>query len=102
MHVFGKNPKSQAPNPKSQFGRLWLVGLLVWVLGFGIWDLGFAFAQGRGGARGGGGAGDPVRQVLYDIADSIGMLRQANEVDRIGSMNYWATGTVMTGGQSCK
>ena len=62
-----------------------------------------ASAQGRGGARGGGaGAGDPVRQALYDMADSIGMLRQANEVDRLASMNYWATGTVMAGGQSCK
>jgi hypothetical protein len=40
--------------------------------------------------------------VLYDLADSIGMLRNANEVDRIGSMNYWATGTIVSGGQTCK
>src|SRR5258705_7520985 len=79
-----------------------------WGLGFGIWVLGFALiasAQGRGGARGGGAAspeGNQVKQVLYDMADSIGMLRNANEVDRIGSMNYWATGTIVSGGQPCK
>jgi len=36
------------------------------------------------------------------MADSIGMLRNANEVDRIGSMNYWTTGTITSGGQTCK
>ena len=78
-----------------------------WALGIGLWALGFSvvIAQGRGGARG-GGAGTPeanqLRQVLYDMADSIGMLRNANEVDRIGSMNYWATGTIVSGGQPCK
>jgi hypothetical protein len=69
--------------------------------------LGFALiasAQGRGGARGGAAApeGNQVKQVLYDMADSIGMLRNANEVDRIGSMNYWATGTIVSAGQPCK
>jgi len=81
-----------------------------WGLGFGIWVLGLCVAlaaQGRGGARGGAAAGgDPaanqVRQVLYDMADTIGMLRNANEVDRLGSMNYWATGTIASGGQTCK
>jgi len=81
-----------------------------WGLGFGIWVLGCCVAlaaQGRGGARGGAAAGgDPaanqVRQVLYDMADTIGMLRNANEVDRLGSMNYWATGTIASGGQTCK
>lgn len=48
------------------------------------------------------GAAPDLRQVLYDMADSIGMLRNAQEVDRIGSMNYWATGTVMSGTQTCK
>ncbi len=73
-----------------------------------MWGLGFAIAvsaQGRGGARGGGAGtpeGNQVKQVLYDMADSIGMLRNANEVDRIGSMNYWATGTIVSGGQPCK
>ena len=76
-------------------------------MGFGIWVLGFALiasAQGRGGARGGAATpeGNRVKQVLYDMADSIGMLRNANEVDRIGSMNYWATGTIVSGGQPCK
>src|SRR5258705_10557151 len=75
-------------------------------LGFGIWVLGFVLvvsAQGRGGARGAAGAEtNQLKQVLYDMADSIGMLRNANEVDRIGSMNYWAIGTIASGGQACK
>jgi len=70
---------------------------LVWVLGFGISDLGFALAQGRAGA-----ARNQLKQTLYDMADAIGMLRNANEVDRIGSMNYWATGTIVSNGQPCK
>jgi hypothetical protein len=68
--------------------------------------LGFpvATAQGRGGARGAGASAnaDRLKQVLYDMADSIGMLRNPNEVDRLGSMNYWATGTILSGGQTCK
>jgi hypothetical protein len=36
------------------------------------------------------------------MADSIGMLRNAQEVDRLGSMNYSATGTIMSGTQLCK
>ena len=80
--------------------------LRAWGLGFGIWVLGFAVAalaaQGRGGRGAGGGEANQVKQVLYDMADAIGMLRSANEVDRIGSMNYWATGTVVASGQTCK
>ena len=59
-----------------------------------------AAAQGRGGRA----AGPPnqLQQALYDMADSIGMLRNAQEVDRIGSMNYWATGTITSGTQTCK
>src|SRR5258705_11794622 len=75
-------------------------------LGFGIWVLGFVVAlsaQGRGGAGGAAGAGaNQLKQVLYDMADSIGMLRNAGEVDRLGSMNYWATGTIASAGQTCK
>jgi hypothetical protein len=60
-------------------------------------------AQGRGGARGAGGAEtNQLKQALYDMADSIGMLRNATEVDRLGSMNYWATGTIASAGQTCK
>jgi len=81
-----------------------------WGLGFGIWFLGFCVltvgAQGRGGRGGARAGGTPEenarRQVLYDMADTIGMLRNPNEVDRIGSMNYWANGTIMSGTQSCK
>jgi hypothetical protein len=46
--------------------------------------------------------GNQLKQVLYDMADSIGMLRNATEVDRLGSMNYWATGTIASAGQTCK
>ena len=75
--------------------RVCVVGFLgIWVLGFGIWDL---HAQRRGGA-----APNQLQQTLYDMADAIGMLRNANEVDRIGSMNYWATGTIVANGQPCK
>ena len=28
------------------------------------------------------------------------MLRNATEVDRLGSMNYWATGTIASAGQT--
>jgi len=94
------NPKSRTPNPKSQF-VLCVFGICVWGLGFGIWDLGFAVASAQGRGRA-GSARDQLQQVLYDMADSIGMLRNANEVDRLGSMNYWATGTIVSGGQTCK
>jgi hypothetical protein len=59
-----------------------------------------ASAQGRGGRA--GGPPNQLQQALYDMADSIGMLRSAQEVDRIGSMNYWATGTIMSGTQTCR
>jgi|SRR5688572_12929953 len=42
-----------------------------------------------------------VKDVLYSAADSIGMLRTAAEVDRIATMNYWATGTMTTDGKAC-
>jgi len=78
--------------------RTWILGCGIWILGFGIWDV---HAQRAGGARGGAGR-DQLQQTLYDMADAIGMLRNANEVDRIGSMNYWATGTIASNGQPCK
>jgi len=61
-------------------------------------------AGAQGEAAAGRRAGGPRerRQVLYDMADAIGMLRTAQEVDRLGSMNYWATGTIASGGQTCK
>ena len=43
-----------------------------------------------------------VKEVLYSAADSIGQLRTANEVDRIATMNYTATGTLTVGSQPCK
>jgi len=42
-----------------------------------------------------------VKEVLYSAADSIGQLRTANEVDRIATMNYTATGTLTAGNQPC-
>jgi hypothetical protein len=48
------------------------------------------------------GAAPSVKEVLYSAADSIGMLRTAAEVDRIATMNYWATGTMTTDGKACK
>jgi len=80
--------------------------LRAWGLGFGICVLGFVVAvgaQGRGAAAGArGGEGNQIKQTLYDMADAIGMLRNPNEVDRLGSMNYWATGTIVSGNQTCK
>src|SRR6266566_7646059 len=67
--------------------------LRTWGLGFGIWALGFVVVSAQS---------NQLKQTLYDMADSIGMLRNANEVDRLGSMNYWATGTIVSGGQTCK
>jgi hypothetical protein len=78
----------------NQLMRIVAVGFSIWVLGFGIGDL---HAQRRGAA-----APNQLQQTLYDMADAIGMLRNANEVDRIGSMNYWATGTIAANGQPCK
>ena len=94
------NPKFQIPHPKSQAVRIGVLGFVVWGLGFGFCDLG-AFAQGRAGGARGGAAPNQLQQTLYDMADAIGMLRNANEVDRIGSMNYWATGTIVSNGQPC-
>jgi len=74
--------------------RIVAVGFGIWILGFGTGDL---HAQRRGGA-----APNQLQQALYDMADAIGMLRNANEVDRIGSMNYWAAGTITANGQPCK
>src|SRR5687768_4835482 len=48
------------------------------------------------------GAAPTVKDVLYSAADSIGMLRTAAEVDRLATMNYWATGTVVADGKPCK
>ena len=98
-----RNSKFQAPNSKLQLG-ICVAATCVWILGFGFSNLefGIASAQGRAGGRGSAGAPDQLKQVLYDMADSIGMLRNANEVDRLGSMNYWATGTIASGGQTCK
>ena len=40
-----------------------------------------------------------LKEVLYSAADSIGQLRTANEVDRIATMNYTATGTLTVAGK---
>ena len=48
------------------------------------------------------GAAPAAKEVLFSAADSIGMLRTAAEVDRIATMNYWATGTMTADGKTCK
>ncbi len=78
------------------------MGRSIRALTIALWALGLCAglaAQGRGR---GGAAPDQLKQTLYDMADSIGMLRNPAEVDRLGSMNYWATGTVVSNGQTCK
>jgi len=56
-------------------------------------------ARGQGPA---GGAGADVKKVLYNVADTMGMLRTGNEVDRIATIRYWATGTMTAQGKPCK
>ena len=65
-----------------------------WGLGFGIGVLGFAALASA--------QTNQLKQVLYDMGDAIGMLRTPAEVDRLSSMNYWATGTVTVSGLTCK
>ena len=71
------------------------------ILGVGVLGLVASLASAQAPAARAAGGSTDLRQVLYDMADSIGMLRTAGEVDRLASMNYWATGTVMVGNQSC-
>jgi hypothetical protein len=40
-----------------------------------------------------------LKKVLYDAADAMGMLRGAQEVDRIATIRYWASGTAPINGQ---
>ena len=68
-----------------------------------------AAPQGGRGGRGGQAAPRPaaagptdVKQVLYDAADTLGMLREVEEEDRISSIVYGATGTMTVQGQPCK
>jgi hypothetical protein len=61
---------------------------------------GAVVAAGAQAPRPQGGA-PTVKDVLYSAADSIGMLRTAAEVDRIATMNYWATGTMIVDGKAC-
>ena len=42
-----------------------------------------------------------VETILYKAADTLGMLRTPNEVDRLLTMIYSGTGTTMLGGQPC-
>jgi len=57
---------------------------------------------GRGGqAPAAGGASADLKKVLYNAADAMGMLRTGNEVDRIATIRYWATGTLTAQGKPC-
>jgi hypothetical protein len=42
-----------------------------------------------------------LQMVLYKAADAIGMLRTAQEVDRITTFEIWATGTMNVDGKPC-
>jgi hypothetical protein len=42
-----------------------------------------------------------VEAILYSAADTLGMLRTASEVDRVATMSYSGTGTVVMDGQAC-
>jgi hypothetical protein len=48
-----------------------------------------------------GPATSELEATLYRAADVLGMLRSAQEVDRISSVNYWGTGTATVDGQPC-
>lgn len=43
-----------------------------------------------------------LKTVLYNWANHMGMLRELDEHDRIATLEFFATGTVMMGGQPCK
>lgn len=42
-----------------------------------------------------------LETILYKAADAIGMLRGQQEVDRIVTFEYWATGTMNVDGKPC-
>jgi len=44
----------------------------------------------------------PLSKTLYNVADTMGMLREGQEQDRIATIKYWAAGTMMVNGQSYK
>jgi hypothetical protein len=64
-------------------------------------------AQGRAAQPGPRAAATPaaapdLKKVLYNAADALGMLRGAQEVDRVATMKYWAAGTMTVNGQAYK
>jgi hypothetical protein len=44
----------------------------------------------------------PLSKTLYNVADTMGMLREANEADHIATIRYWAAGTMTVNGQAVK
>jgi hypothetical protein len=56
---------------------------------------------GRGGQAPAAGAQD-TKTVMYNIANSLGMLRGLQEEDSITTLEFWATGTMTSGGQTYK
>ena len=42
-----------------------------------------------------------VDDLLYKMADTLGMLRTPSEVDRIVTMNFMGTGSMVIDGQAC-
>lgn len=43
-----------------------------------------------------------LKTVLYNWANSMGMLRGIQEIDAITTLLYWGTGTINVGGQPCR
>lgn len=56
---------------------------------------------GRGGQAPASGAQDS-KTVFYNMANSLGMLRGLQEEDSITTLEFWATGTLTSGGQTYK
>ena len=47
-------------------------------------------------------AGPDVKGILYEAANSLGMLRSIQERESIATQEYWATGNMSAGGQTAK
>jgi hypothetical protein len=56
--------------------------------------------QGGRGARAPRAPQTPLSTTLYNTADALGMLRGAQEVDRVATVRYWAAGTMTVNRQS--
>lgn len=61
------------------------------------------YAQGRQGGQAPASVGaQDAKTVFYNMANSLGMLRGLQEEDSITTLEFWATGTMASGGQTYK